>query len=388
MTTGTDDSLCASELVDLLRAERSAGERDRRLTERAYTGLREAGALRGWVPEPFGGTGLDLAGMVELVRTITRGDPSASWLVMILGVGDWLTGQFDLRAQREVYATGPDTTVCQVLAPKARSTRTEGGWLISGSWAPASGCRHADWAMLGTEQPDATGSSTSALVLVPMDELVITDTWYPLGMRATGSELLSGQDLFVPDHRVLPRAPLVRGAFRGEHSHLRYRLALVPTLATLLTAPMLSMAEAALEHVLERASSRGVPFTNCARQQDSPGFQLAVAEAATKTDAARVAADDAVRVLQEHAARGSHPDSTVRTRLRMRAVQAVRQCHQALDELVTAHGAGALSESSPLHDLLRDAQTAARHALIDPATGAELFGRTLLGLEPGITDML
>lgn len=386
--TDADHQPSAPELVDLLRAERPAGHRDRRLTERAITGLREAGALRGWVPERFGGSGLDLAGMVDLVRAVTRGDPSAGWLVMILGVGDWLTGQFDLRAQQEVFATGPDTAVCQVLAPAGSSTRTEGGWLISGSWAPASGCRHARWAMLGTRQPDATGGSSSALALVPMQQLAITDIWYPLGMRATGSERLSGQDLFVPDHRVLPRAPLIRGGFPGEHPHPRYRMALVPVLATLLTAPMLSMAEAALEHVLDRASDRGVPFTNRARQQDSPGFQLAVAEATAKADSARAAADDAVRVLQQHAARGTHPDPTSRARLRMRAVQSVRQCHHALDELITAHGAGSLSESSPLHDLLRDAQTAARHALIDPAASAEIFGRALLGLDPAITEML
>ncbi|MBE9376284.1 acyl-CoA dehydrogenase [Saccharopolyspora sp. HNM0983] len=371
-------------LHDLLRDERPAGERDRRLTDRAVAGLRGAGALRGWVPESFGGAGLDLAGMVQLVREVTRADPAAGWLVMILGVGDWLTAQFDVRAQREVFATGPDTSTCQVLTPKGSSTRTGGGWLVSGSWAPASGCRHARWAMLGTRQPDGS----SALVLVPTDELVITDTWHVLGMRATGSELLSGRELFVPDHRVLARAPLTRGDFPTEHTHPRYRMALVPALATLLTAPMLSMAEAALEHVLDRAGSRGVPFTSRARQQDSPAFQLAVAEAAAKTDAARVAADDAVRVLQQHAADGTHPDPVLRTRLRMRAVHAVRQCHRALDELITAHGAGSLAETSPLHGLLRDAQTAGRHALIDPATSAELFGRILLDLDPEITEML
>ena len=50
----------------------------------------------------------------------------------------------------------------------------EGGYRVSERWAPASGCAHAVWAVLGITRPDAEGTPDAVgTVLVPMSELTI-----------------------------------------------------------------------------------------------------------------------------------------------------------------------------------------------------------------------
>jgi 3-hydroxy-9,10-secoandrosta-1,3,5(10)-triene-9,17-dione monooxygenase len=380
----TEFIAAARGIRSVLAAERAHGEQQRRLTGAAVRAMDEAGVFRGWVPRRFGGAEHDLEAMMAATAEITRGDPSAGWLALILGSGDWLTGLFSDAAQEEVFASGPDTRICQVLTPKAEAAPVDGGWRISGRWAPASGCLHSQWAMLGVALPD-----DAAFALVPMSELTVHDTWFTLGMRATGSNLLTGEDLFVPAHRVLRRSPALRGEFpRLRNDSPRYRVALVPTLITFLIAPMRAMAEHALEHVVAHSGERGLPFTSYRAQRDSTAFQLAVAEAATKVDVARLIARDNSSALEGHARAGTHPETLERARLRRNAAHAVQQCREAVDGLVSAVGAGALAEADPLESLLRDVQTASRHAIAHPSANAEVWARELLGIEPNISQMI
>ncbi|MCI2418272.1 acyl-CoA dehydrogenase [Saccharopolyspora sp. K220] len=380
----------AAALRPLLERHRAEGEQERRLADEAIAALDEAGLFRAWVPRRFGGSEYDLRTVMDATVEITRGDASAGWLVVILGCGDWLTGLFPDAAQEEVFGTDANTKVCQVLTPKTAARRVEGGWQVSGNWAPASGCLHSDWAMLGMSLPEHGGNPAGAAFgLVPMSELRVKDTWFTLGMRATGSNLLIGENVFVPDHRVLHRTPATRGVFpRERNATPRYRSALIPTLATFLIAPLLGMAEEALDHVVSQSGHRGIAFTSYERQRDATSFQLAVAEASMKIDVARLIAHRSAAVVDGHALSETHPDYLERARLRQHASYAIQQCREAVDVLVSAYGASAMSESDPLQSILRDIQTASRHAIAHPASNAELFGRGLLGIEPNITEMI
>ncbi|MEV0702724.1 acyl-CoA dehydrogenase [Saccharopolyspora sp. NPDC050389] len=380
----------AAALRPLLEQHRADGEQERRLADESIAALDEAGLFRAWVPRRFGGLETDLRTIMDATAEVTRGDAAAGWLVLILGCGDWLTSLFPDQAQEEVFGAGPDTKVCQVLTPKASARRVDGGWQVSGSWAPASGCLHSGWAMLGMSLPEhGDEPADAAFGLVPMSELRVKDTWFTLGMRGTGSNLLIGENVFVPDHRLLRRGPATRGVFPlRRNDSPRYRTAVVPTLATFLIAPLLGMAEEALEHVLSQAGHKGIAFTSYERQRDSTAFQLAVAKASTKIDVARLIADRSAAVVDGHALSGTHPGYLERARLRQHASHAIQQCREAVDVLVSAYGASALSESDPLHAILRDIQTASRHALAHPASNAEAFGRALLDVEPNITEMI
>ncbi|MFY9653249.1 MAG: oxidoreductase, partial [Trebonia sp.] len=56
--------------------------------------------------------------------------------------------------------------------------------------------------------------------------------------------------------------------------------------------------------------------------------------------------------------------------------------------LMNAHGAGGFADSSPLQRIWRDANVAARHAVVSPAIGFEVYGKALLGVEEKITPLV
>jgi alkylation response protein AidB-like acyl-CoA dehydrogenase len=183
--------------------------------------------------------------------------------------------------------------------------------------------------------------------------------------------------------------PAVNGDYPGGHKSIgRCPPALMPTLATYMIGPCLGIATAALEYVLAQSGKRGISFTNYQRQSESTAFQLAIADSSAKIDTVRLLAHNAADLLDGYANASVFPDYLTRARVRMHTGYAVRQSREAVDELVTAHGASAMSESNPLQGLLRDIHAASRHAVANPAANAELFGRALLGVEPNITDLI
>jgi alkylation response protein AidB-like acyl-CoA dehydrogenase len=357
----------AAALRPVLERNRAAGDRDRRLSDEAMAVLRDAGVFRMFVSSGMGGLDLDVHTAVLATAELAKGDPSAAWVVMILGAGDLLARRFPEGVQREIYADGPATHICTVLTPRSTAERVDGGWRLTGEWFPSSGCLHATWALVGFP----AGENDQRVALVPLSELRIKDTWFTTGMRATGSNLMVGEDVFVPDSHVLSTGEVLVGD-----------QPLLPSVLTFMIGPYLGTAQAALEHVVAQADQRPVSFTTYQRQSDSPAFQMAIAEAAAKIDVAGLLARSCAGMAE------ASPDHLTRARIRLHASHAVRQCGEALDGLVSAHGAAAVAESSPLNVYLRDMQTALRHAMINPTMSLEAFGRVLLGVEPNITPLI
>jgi 3-hydroxy-9,10-secoandrosta-1,3,5(10)-triene-9,17-dione monooxygenase len=373
----------AAALRPLLERHRRAGDQQRRLREETIEALTEAGLFRAFVPRRFGGLESDLRTIAEATVEVAKGDASAGWVVMILESADFLAGLYPEAAQEELYGAGPDTRICASITPNSTGRRVDGGWLLNSEWAPASGCLHSQWALLGFHFGDADDGA--GLAVVPIEDLRIEDTWFTLGMRATGSHLLIGEDVFVPDHRVIPFSRVAVG-HRIHERPRRYRTAPMSTMATYLLAPLCGIASAALEFAVEQADKRGVTFTRYERQSESTAFQMTIAEATTKLDVARLIAANSADILERHAAASTFPEQVERARIRTHIAHAVQQCREVVDSLVSAHGTRAMSDSNPLNDFLRDVHAASRHGIVNAMNNYELFGQVLLGVEPKITE--
>ena len=61
----------------------------------------------------------------------------------------------------------------------------------------------------------------------------------------------------------------------------------------------------------------------------------------------------------------------------------VRMCRDAVEKLYTVGGAAGLSLKSPIQRAARNLQAINMHGLLLYETGAEIYGRVLLGLDPG-----
>jgi len=380
----------AREIVPVLARNAARTEAERRVVEENISLIDQAELFAIMKPERLGGLETDIRTKLEVSRELARGCGSTAWASTLMNVCAWFGGLFPDQAQRDVWEGAPGNRIAGVLAPTGEATKIDGGYRLSGSWGWASGCLHAQWAVVGFPVPDEHGEIVDqGLALVPMSDLSIEDTWFVAGMRGTGSNTLVARDIVVPEHRVISVPAAIGGRYGTEHTdEVLYRSAFVPVAAIVLAGPQLGLAQAALDLVIEKAPKRGISYTFYDTQVEAPTVQLAVAKAASLVDAAHLFAYRAAADVDQAAVDGTYPDYAARARVRMDTGAAIENAREAIRVLVTAHGAGSFAEVSPLQRIWRDSEVASRHAVISPAISSEVYGRALLGLTDGVTALV
>jgi 3-hydroxy-9,10-secoandrosta-1,3,5(10)-triene-9,17-dione monooxygenase len=380
----------AKSICPILEANAEETDRLRHLPAANVQALRETGLCRLMVPRRIGGYETDIRTYIAVMAELGQSCGSTAWTASLLNVCAWLAGLFPERAQSDVWGESGEAWVAGSLAPRGEARAVEGGWIVNGRWPWASGCLHAQWAACGIHMKDESGEMANpGLSLLPMSEVVIQDSWHMVGMKGTGSNTIVAADLFVPEHRFLPYPAAFEGRYRTEfQDEALFRTALVPMTILILIGSQLGVAKAALDYVTANASARGVTHTNYAKQADSTGFQIQVAEAAMKIETAYLHAFRAADELDEAAKSGVHPGLVARARIRADAALVAKYCREAVDLLVSAHGTSSLADSHPLQRLWRDIHVASHHAITEWQVNLEIYGKALLGVEPNITPLI
>jgi len=378
------------ELQPLLRENAARGEQDRRVVQSSIDALTAAGVLKIAQPKRYGGYQTSMRTMLDVSAAVGEADGGTSWAVTLLNVCAWLTGLYPQQAQDDVWADDPGALVCGVLAPTAETRRVPGGLRVTGRWFYASGSWHARWAVLGIPVVDEAGEVIDqGTALIPLSDLEYEETWFVAGMKSTGSNCLIAKDVFVPDHRIMSVPAAIVGHYGTELTdETFYQSALVPILALVLAGPQLGMGREALRIVTEKAAKKPISYTFYTAQTDSVAFQLQLAEAALMIDTAHLHAYRAADDIDQAAAAGVYPDLLARARVRADTGWAIEHITKAIDTLLSAHGAASFAESSALQRLWRDSTVAARHAVILPIVGYEVYGKALLGREDQITPLV
>ena len=104
-------------------------------------------------------------------------------------------------AQDEVWDKSLDAILMgSLIFPAGRATAVDGGYLLSDRWPFGSGIDYADWNIFaGTDEEDGT----LRMFVLPKSDYTVLDTWRATGLRATGSQDITVEDIFVPAHRKL-----------------------------------------------------------------------------------------------------------------------------------------------------------------------------------------
>ncbi|KMS67452.1 MULTISPECIES: acyl-CoA dehydrogenase family protein [Streptomyces] len=376
------------EIAPVLRRTADAAERDSRLTPEAERALREAGLFRLGVPKRWGGEELAPADSLEVSAEVALACPSSAWVVMVAYVAQQIAASFGEQARQDLWGDGPDVPMCGVFGSVGvTAVPVEGGLLVSGSWAWASGSHQADWALLGVPLPGEPGAATDrGLALVPASALTIDKTWDMAGMRGTGSDTLIADKVFVPYHRLRRFADVVQG--QGLPEEPLYRIP--PGSMTVVSmGPLLGMARAVLQLTME-AVEGGKPMAMSlhARLADSPSVQAALAEAATLIDSAYLHLRRSAEFIGTAAASGTTPTLLERARVRMDAGHASTCLRQAVQALLTVSGAGSFSLTKTIQRHWRDLETASRHPTLNPGLAKEMYGRALVGDDRPVSPMV
>lgn len=372
------------ELRPMLISRTREGDQLRRIPEDVFKAVADTGAFRVSAPTKFGGLAANTRESNAVARAIGRGDGGLAWVHGILDSGSWVVGLMDERAQSDVWDkdNGLDSLISAVIATTSEAERVEGGYRVTGRWGFGTGSLHADWSLLGIPLKNDDGEVIDAgLALIPTSELSYEDNWYIAGMKSSGSVTQIAEDVFVPEHRVLPVTGAVEGAYIGKNPEPTYQTAFIPSLFMKLVGPQLGMGRAALDYVIASGLRKGIAYTGYVKQADASSFQMAIAKASVQLSTAELVTRTVADEIYAAAERGHYPTYEERIEIRAKAGWVVETITNVIHELMTAHGSGGFAESSILQRMWRDQATAGRHGHTLPASGYDAFGKILVGRE-------
>lgn len=346
-------------------------DRDRRPSEALMADLKETGVFRVLLPRAVGGVGATLPEALGLFEEIASADASTGWLAA-LGAVAWT----DLAALprstfEQIWEGRPNAMISLVFAPGGSATSTaDGGYEVTGRWAFASGCEHADW-IAGSTIDDAGGMR---LVLFEPDQVTIEDTWHVAGLRGSGSHHFSASAVRVPAERTL--AVFVDPPCLDDPAPRLHPTALV---GTAIAAVALGAARGALEDICETALTK-TPLLSPSTLSQHATFHAVVGEADTTIRASRAVLQESAQMAWDIASEDRPPTDAERARMRGGAAWVVDRCAAVVSAAYHSGGGSALYDSSPLQRRFRDVHAITQHFLVRPDTMAKA-GALLLGEE-------
>lgn len=358
-------------------AERAAAaEEARRLPARSVKEMLEAGLARILMPRRFGGYELDFATWNDVVLELSRGDASHGWCASLIIHHAHLVAQFPVEVQRTIWADGPDVPIAASFAPRVQVTRVDGGYRVSGrDSAYASGVDHSTWAMVGGMALDGPAPEW-LFFMIPPGQFTIRDTWHTAGMRATGSNTIVTDNVFVPAAHVLSLADLREGWGPGGSIHASpiYRTPFFFYAPLCFAAPMLGAAMGAYERFRESARTRrsvdGSPVA------EKTSLQVGMARAAADLDAAELLLR---RAAELNDIRPEQIQSLLARSIRDFA-RVAELSVAAIDTLMGLSGSAGFASTQPIQRAWRDIHFAASHISVNPEANYSHFGRMELGL--------
>jgi alkylation response protein AidB-like acyl-CoA dehydrogenase len=374
----------AADLKPLLRSHAPWQEQNRRLHDEVVEALADAGLFRLRVPAHRGGYEVDARTLHAVLTELARGDGSVAWTTSVWAIPGWMVGMFSDEAQDEVYAT-PDVRVCGTLSPTAAGRPVDGGMVVNGQWHAISGAWHSQWQEIIAMAPAPDGvNQWPVMALVPTSDLKLVDDWHTSGLCGSGSITTVAEEVFVPQHRIVPLPAVMQGqttSVRNAEVPM-YRNPLLAVANASSAGTPLGLAQAALELFLERLDGRRITYTDYERQQDAAVTHLQVAEATMRIDEAGFHADRITSLADERAVSGEPWSLEERARTRADIGATCRLSKEAVTILSGASGASSLYTRHPMQRIVRDMHAVNLHALMVPETNSELYGRVLVGLPP------
>jgi alkylation response protein AidB-like acyl-CoA dehydrogenase len=355
----------------------------RRAADGAIEALQANGLTNMSLPTDRGGEHAPMATQLEVMARLAEGDASASWVASVYNAVGHMICAFGDQALDE-YVNSSTPRSAGVFAVTGKATKVDGGYQLSGKWAFASGQHHAGWILVPGIADD--GADGPLVWLVPKSEFTVEDDWYVTGFVATGSNAVSLSETFVPDHRTVPFADIVEGRYRQSSfsGDPYYQQPFVPIMCAVSAGTAIGLARKALRLFRERITRRGITYSTYSNQAEAPITHLQLAEATVKLDQAQFHARRAATTVDEHIEANLPWDIETRVRCRIDVATSIKVAREACEIIEHASGANATRAEDPLAAILRDIRTISVHAFLLHSTSAELYGRVLAGMEPGV----
>src|SRR5258706_6298372 len=336
-----------------------------------YRDLKAKKLISAGVPQELGGGGATHAELCEMLRELGHYCPSTALALSmhthLVGAAVWrhLHGQpaaplLSKVAQGELVLVS--TGAADWLESNGTAERVEGGYRVSAQKRFASGCPGGDMALTSAPFDDPTDGPVVLHFAVPIraEGGRIKSDWDTLGMRATGSNTLAFDKVFVPEASVSAKRP------RGQW-HPFFNL------VTIVAVPIFFSAYVGLAETAAALAKEGAR-----KRPKDPHLPYLIGEMENALVTAQMALREMIAAANNYdfapeleRANGTLIRKTI-------GAEAVERC---VKKAVEATGGGAFFRKHPLEKLWRDVQAVHFHPL--PEKKQLLFsGRVAMGLPP------
>src|SRR3981189_562334 len=248
----------ARSLQPLITRDSDEIERTRRLTPAVTSALIENGLYRSLLPQSLGGSEAPLEAFMQMQEEIAKADASTAWCLGQCSVCAMTAAYLDPDAASEIFNTAPGILAWGAIAHEVQAV--PGGYKASARWDFASGSRQASWLGAhvrvveadGSPRRKAGGSPADRTILFPVASATMYDVWDVIGLKGTGTDSYSVDNLFVPEKFA---------ALRDDPSALRekgplYKIPTHPVYSMGFAATSLGVARAQFDAAIDLARKK------------------------------------------------------------------------------------------------------------------------------------
>jgi alkylation response protein AidB-like acyl-CoA dehydrogenase len=372
----------ARELAPLIAAHSTRSERNRQIAPEVLDALHEARLFRMLLPLSYQGRETDPATFMQAVEELAKADGSTAWCVAQACGCSMSAAYVEPEVAREIFADVRGVMAWGPSGPDAKAVPVAGGYRASGSWSFASGIKYANWLGChcnvadadGTPRLGGDGKPFERTMLIPKSSAKVTDIWHVIGLRGTGSDSYTIDDLFVPAEFTFTRECAEE---RREPGPL-YRITTFQFYGIGFAAVALGLARAALDAFVDVAATK-IPANKNYVLRDNAVIQSQVALAEAKLTSSRSFLLQTLHEVWQIVARGDTLSLAQRAMLKLAGTYAAHQSKDVVDTVYHAAGATAIFEGKPFERRFRDV-----HTVIQQVQGQfanfEMVGQVLLGL--------
>ena len=387
---GDPDIVARAEALRPLVESASPDTEDRRrISPTVLDKLHEAKLFRLLLPRTANGVETDPVTFFHVIETIARGDASTAWCLSQAGGCAMTAAYLSPDVAQGIFGNDPRAVLAWGPG-KARAIETEGGYRVTGTWAFASGGRHATW--IGCQAPvfKADGSPRTGdnghqierVMLVPSSAVTWTDIWNVVGLRGTASDQFATDDLFVRGDHTFSRDFAKPDHERRENGPL-YRMSAMTCYEVGFAGVALGIARGALDDFVDLARNKVVRGGKTPIR-DSAVVQTNHAQAEIEIRSARAYLLQSVAGIWQTIRTGG--DLTLEHRIVIRAAStnAIHKARAAVDTAYNALGATAIFQTHPMQRRFRDIHTVTQQ-LQGRLSHMETVGAWMLGADTDLT---
>ena len=377
----------AGAIGPLLRQHIVEDDNNRRLCKPVLDALKEGGFLKLFRPKSLDGLEADPLTVAKMTEEIAIHNTAAGWSMMVANTSTWWCRSLPEQGIHDLFMNTDDTMIAGAFHPPVKATRVAGGYRINGRSPLASNVNEARWifvtAFVMEQDQVKMNNGIPEIIGVFMDakDCRIMDTWYTLGMKATDSNDVAAENVFVPDHRFFPLNPDL--PHNSYYQGPLYQFPAIGASISCLIAPIaLAVARNAINE-LKKMADKKTPFGSMVsiRERGSVQRKLGMAEAMVQSSRAylyQTIAESWDKILA-----GEKLSMEEKAGLLLAATHTNQSCFSAVDLMYSAAGSSSIYTKNPLARYYADAGVIRQHGFVNESR-YETVAQVYFGLQPDL----